>query len=155
MNEHEIQTIIKQLDNHLADLESVIKRTSEEKLCHKITSNTWSPKELLGHLFDVELVFNYRLRKIIEEDVPSITSFNQNIWVEEQQYNQWDTDILLNALIYLRRNLAFWLYRVRENDWERTANHPKRGKVTFKSMVELLSSHFEHHLMQIKERVKE
>ncbi|MDH4127882.1 MAG: DinB family protein [Spirochaetota bacterium] len=155
MIQHELQIILQQLGNHLKDLEGIINRTSEEKLCYKPDPNRWSPKEVLGHLFDVELVFNYRLRKIIEEDVPTIHSFSQNIWVEEQQYNEWDTAILLNALIYLRRNLTFWLSRVRENDWERSANHPKRGRVTFKSTVELLASHFEHHLMQIKDRVKQ
>ncbi len=154
MTQHDIQSTLQQLGDYVEDIKRIFESTSQETLSYKESSDKWSPKEILGHLIDVELVFHYRLKKIIEEDKPALANFNQNIWVEEQQYNHWDTAILVNSLLALRRNLVFWLGRIREDQWEREGMHSKRGLITFRSIVELLISHLKHHYLQIKERIK-
>ena len=154
MEQKEIQLLLQQLGDHLEELQRLFEQTSEEITCRKPTDTTWSAKELLGHLFDTELVFQYRLKKIMEEELPEISGYHQNIWVEEQEYNQWDTKLLVDALITLRRVLIFWLGRIDSHVWYKKGKHSERGEVTFLSIVELLLKHFKHHVMQIKERIK-
>lgn len=153
MTDQEKSNLLQNLGNHLEELKTIFHNTNDEIICRKVNEDTWSPKEILGHLFDVELVFNYRLRSVLDKDNPSIEPFNQNIWVLEQDYNQWDKMLLLDSLISLRRNLVFWLGRTPVELWEKKAMHKERGEVTFKSMVELLNTHFIHHFKQINERI--
>lgn len=153
MTEQEKSSILQELGNYLDELKVLFNNTSDEILCRKENEETWSAKELLGHLFDVELVFNYRLKSILDKDNPNLEPFNQNIWVLEQEYNQWDKQLLIDGLTSLRRNLIFWLGRVPSNLWEKQALHKERGAVTFRSIVELLNTHYIHHYKQIKERI--
>ena len=153
MTQTEIRSLTQQLGNHLDDLKTLMSTTSEEILCRKPDISSWSPKEILGHIYDVELVFQYRLKMIAERNLIAIPSFNQNLWVQEHEYNQWDTQLLVDTFISLRRNLIFWLGRIKEAIWVKEGIHSERGKVTFQSLVDLLLSHYKHHFNQIQDRI--
>ncbi len=152
MNQSEIQNLMQNLGNHLDDLKTMF-TGSEEKSTIKPNSNAWSAKEILGHLFDAELAITFRLKKLAEENNYQFQTFNQNIWVKDHQYNQWDTLLLVDALTALRRNLIFWLGRVSNDIWQRQGQHPEKGKMTFQTLVEFLLSHYDSHVKQIKDRL--
>jgi len=152
MTQTEIQELLQKLGMHLEELKEIFYHTSEDILSHRTSENVWCPKELLGHLLDTELVFSYRLKRIVAEDIPKLTAWNQNVWVDKQEYSQWDSRLLVDTLIPLRRSLVFWLGRLGNDDWNRQGEHSERGMVTLQSTVELLYSHFIHHIGQIKER---
>ncbi len=155
MDQHKVQGLLQRLGNHLEEIKTLFEEVSEETLCHKESPKKWSLKELLGHLFDVELAFSYRLKKIMEEDDPSYPLFNQDIWVEIHEYNHWDSVLLADSLITLRRHLIFWLGQLNRDQWKRVGIHPEIGRQTVQSIVEYLTSHYEHHIQQIKGRVNQ
>lgn len=153
MTENEKSILLQELGNHLDELKEIFTRTQDDILCHKENENSWSAKELLGHLFDVELVFNYRLKSILDKDNPQLEPFNQNIWVLEHDYNHWDKHLLVDGLLSLRKNLIFWLGRINLDLWGKQAIHKERGAVSFRSIVELLNTHYIHHYKQIKNKL--
>ncbi len=153
MDQQDIQGLLQRLGNHLDELKTLFQEVSDQVVCHKDSPKKWSLKEILGHLFDVELAFSYRLKKVMEEDDPTYPAFDQDKWVEIHEYNHWDSVLLVDSLISLRRNLIFWLGRLKESHWERVGIHPTIGRQSVQSIVEYLSSHYEHHVEQIKERV--
>ncbi|MDH5680814.1 MAG: DinB family protein [Spirochaetota bacterium] len=152
MTQTEIQGLLQKLGMHLDELKGIFYHTSEDRLSHRVNENVWTAKDLLGHLLDTELVFSYRLKRIVAEDTPKLTAWNQNIWVDMQEYNQWDSQLLVDTLITLRRSQVFWLGRLGNDVWDKQGEHSERGLVTVQSVVELLYSHFLHHFGQIKER---
>ncbi len=155
MDQHAIQGLLQRLGNYLDELKILFQNASDQVLCHKESPKKWSLKEILGHLFDVELAFSYRLKKVMEENEPSYPTFDQDKWVEIHEYNHWDSLLLVNSLISLRRHLIFWLGRLKEHHWARVGIHPTIGRQSLQSIVESLSSHYEHHVQQIKERVNQ
>jgi len=154
MNQSEIQSLLQELGNNLDDLKKIMTTTPEEKLSNKKADNIWSPKELLGHLYDAELAFHFRLKKMLETGNPALSKFDQNFWVKQHDYNQWDTHLLVNTLIALRQNLIFWLGRIPDSYWKTEGVHPERGEITFESEVKKLLSHFQHHYKQIQDRTE-
>jgi hypothetical protein len=154
MKQSDIQVLLKNLGNHLEEIKTIFTNTSEDKLCHKIDDNTWSPKEVLGHLFDVEVVYTYRLNKIVESDTsPSFDMIKPSAWVNSHNYNSWDSPLLIDGLIAMRRNLIYWLGRIDNSAWTKESIHNIRGNEPFRTIVEHHVKHTANHFSQIKERL--
>ncbi len=154
MNESDIQALLKKLGDYIEEIKTIFNNNPEEKLCHKINNNTWSPKEILGHLFDVEIVYIYRLNKIIESDnSPSFDMIKPSVWVNSHNYNSWDSPLLIDGIIAMRRNLIYWLGRVDKSAWSKESLHNVRGTESFRTIVEHITKHTESHFNQIKDRL--
>src|SRR5262245_11152102 len=57
----------------------------------------WSPRELLIHLIDTELVYGFRFRLIMAEPNPVITPIDQNAWVGTFAYGKLNAEQLIRA----------------------------------------------------------
>lgn len=108
----------------------------------------WSPREIVAHLADCELVFGFRLRQTIAEDNPTIQPFDQEKWAAV--YATYDTAAALETFAALRRwNLAF-LRALKPADFERKVTHPERGEMPFQTLVETMGGHDLNHIGQLE-----
>jgi hypothetical protein len=108
----------------------------------------WSAREIVCHLADCELAFGFRLRQTLAQPNHVIQPFDQELWAKH--YATLDGAAALSALLALRAwNLAL-LDTLSPSDFDIPANHPERGDLTFRTIVETIAGHDLNHLNQLE-----
>ncbi len=142
---------------HYADgyrrITEAISGLSEEELSFKPAPDQWSVKEIVIHLADTEMVAVHRMKRVLSEDTPLLTAFDQDAWANSMRYNERDHKPYLELFRLLRENMLTLLDGVTEQQLARAGVHEKNGKVTLESMIRTFSNHVDGHIRQI-ERVK-
>jgi hypothetical protein len=107
----------------------------------------WSPREILCHLADCEIVFGFRLRQALAQDHHTIQPFDQDKWASA--YGSYDVNDALAVFSSVRHwNVAF-IEGAGALASAKTLNHPERGEMTFQTVVETMAGHDINHLQQL------
>lgn len=108
----------------------------------------WSPREILVHLADSEMVFSFRYRQALAEDNHVIQPFDQEKWAKS--YAAYTADQALSLFAAAREwNLAL-LRSLTPEQLARTVTHPERGTMTLKTIIETAAGHDLNHLKQLE-----
>ena len=107
----------------------------------------WNAREILCHLADCEIAFGFRLRQTLAEDHHVIQPFDQEKWAGT--YGSLGARSALNAFSALREwNLAL-IGSISPEAMAKPVNHPERGNMTFRVIVETMAGHDINHLAQL------
>lgn len=121
----------------------------DEALHRAEAPGKWTVGEILAHLADAELVWGYRLRKVLTEDRPRLEGFDQDRWSTHLEYTAQRPEQSLSTFGVLRDQNLWLLDRVKPEALSRTYVHAKRGEETMALMIALLAGHDLAHLRQI------
>ena len=108
----------------------------------------WSAREIVCHLADCEVAFAFRLRQTLAEDRHVMQPFDQEKWA--RQYAAYSAADALAAFTALRQWNVALVRSLGPADFEKTANHPERGDMTFRTIVETMGGHDVNHLKQVE-----
>ncbi len=110
----------------------------------------WSARTVLAHLRDDEfMVMRLRLERMIVEDHPTLTPFDEKAWAASRWRGRDTVDDLL-ADFRLQRDVTMMsLRRLEDDDWRRTGLQPEYGAFDVHWWVEHWLGHDETHLAQI------
>lgn len=131
-------------------LEGVCAALSAERIAAPVAAGKWSPREIVAHLADCELVFSFRLRQILAAPASEpafLQPFDQDAWA--RQYAAYE---LSEALELFRANRVWNLKLVgtlSQADLDRPGHHPERGDLTFETVIETMAGHDLNHLGQL------
>ena len=108
----------------------------------------WSPREILCHLADCEVVFAFRLRQALAEENHVIQPFDQDGWA--RTYAVFDVRGALDVFTSVRNwNLAL-IKSVHAEARSKRVTHPERGEMTFQVLVETMAGHDLNHLARLE-----
>jgi hypothetical protein len=108
----------------------------------------WSPREIICHLADCELVFGFRYRQALADDNHVIQPFDQDRWAKP--YGAYTAEQALQLFTAVREwNLAL-LRSLAPEQLARTVTHPERGSMVLKTIVETAAGHDLNHLKQLE-----
>jgi DinB superfamily len=129
-------------------LASFVRALGPERVEQKPAPGKWSPREIICHLADCEIVFAYRLRQTLAEDRHVIQPFDQDKWAAV--YAAYDAPAALAVFSSLRRwNISF-IHAVPAEAFSKRVTHPERGEQTFKELVETMGGHDLNHVKQLE-----
>ena len=132
-----------------AALARKIRRISRRRLVRSPAKGKWSVGEILAHLADTELLWAFRIRKILEEKNPVLQGMDQDQWAVRLQYRRFDPAESLELFRALRtRNLAI-LRPLPPGELRRTGLHTQFGKLSIDRIITLMSGHDLNHSRQI------
>ena len=110
----------------------------------------WSMRDVVDHMYDVELVYAYRTRQIVTLDKPKFLGMDQNAWVDQHWYRNVSLDALLSVLDGARRvNLAF-LRSLSDEQLQRYGVHSARGNETVEHLKVRWAGHDLLHYRQLE-----
>ena len=109
----------------------------------------WSVAGVLQHLADSELVWGYRLRRVLAEDRPRLDGFDQDLWARRLGYDRADADAALGVFGVLREANLTLLRGLGPHDLARESVHAERGGESVEHMMRLYAGHDLAHRAQI------
>ncbi|MFE5162996.1 DinB family protein [Streptomyces sp. NPDC056697] len=110
----------------------------------------WCAQQIVGHIFDVDVVYGFRWRLILTEDRPSYPGYNEKLWSELPRP---ETAELLDALTGLRAANTALLRGVPGEEWQRWGVHGEQGPEQFDLLLPKVAGHDLAHLNQLERTV--
>ena len=108
----------------------------------------WSPREILCHLADCEIVFAFRIRQTLAEPHHVIQPFDQDVWAAN--YAAYDAPSALAVFTGVRNFNVKLIASLPAEAFSKPVSHPERGAMTLEAIVETMGGHDLNHLGQIE-----
>ena len=134
-------------------IEAIVAGLDDERLRRPERPGKWSLAEVVAHLADSELVMGYRFRRILAEDRPQITGYDQDQWAQRLRYRDARLEDSLAQLRALRAANVRLLRGATAEELQRVGLHSERGEESAARLRDLWAAHDLVHLRQL-ERIK-
>ena len=143
--------IIERLNGTSIRLKIKIEQTPSELLEIK-PDQKWSIKENIGHLIDLEPMWQARLDDIMDNKEYLRSADLENKKTDFAQHNKADINDLLSQFQELRKFTLGKLTELKEQDVYKTALHPRLEKpMRTMDLFLFVAEHDDHHLARITE----
>jgi uncharacterized damage-inducible protein DinB len=144
------QEIVDTLRALPGQIEGLVRDLDEEALRRRPTPDQWSIKEVCAHLRDSLEIDGERIRRMLEEDEPSISSYDQEALARERDYQNESMPLVLTALRAYSGGNAYALEGLSDEQWQRGGRHEERGRITVGGYAEQQAEHVRTHLAQLR-----
>jgi hypothetical protein len=110
----------------------------------------WNALQVVGHLFDVDVVYGFRWRLALTEEGPTYPGYNEKAWSALPRPAPND---MIDAFVSLRNVNLELLRRIAPADWDRRGIHGEQGPEDVRRMVQKVAGHDLAHLNQLERTV--
>lgn len=110
----------------------------------------WSMAAALGHLADTEIVWSFRIRAMLGQNNPTLSSYDQDSWAVSLGYEQRRASATTALFRALRQANIDLLSCMPKSTWERPGTHPEVGTITVGSLMQHICHHDRVHIEQIR-----
>ena len=121
-----------------------------ERARERPTPDSWSALEYGCHVRDVFVLFNERLRLMLDNDDPTYQNWDQDATAIENRYSDQDPAIVAPALVHAADALAARFASVTPDQWQRTGNRSDGARFTVQSFARYLIHDPVHHLHDVR-----
>ncbi len=144
-------SIIERLGGTSIRLNHKIDQIKTEHLTTKLDGN-WSIQENIGHLIDLEPLWQGRLEDILNDMEYMRAADLENRKTDQANHNEKEIDHLLNAFSALRQKTLNSLIALSEPQVYEYALHPRLKKpMRVMDLFLFVAEHDDHHLARISE----
>jgi hypothetical protein len=131
------------------ELKAKLATVPAEAMDFRPAPGKWTIKQIVGHLNDTETHLTLRSRYAVAEPGFRVTLFDHNGWVDHLQTDLVSVELNVELFSILRKWEAAWLSSLGDAAWFASIEHPERGTMTVRQIVEMLAGHVDAHLAQI------
>jgi hypothetical protein len=110
----------------------------------------WSPRQVVCHCADAEMIAAVRIRFVLAEDHPVLVGYDQDRWAERLPYEDFPPEVALAVVDSVCAHTAALLRRLPEEAWEREAAHSESGRTTADDWLRAQAGHLAGHAGQIE-----
>lgn len=120
----------------------------------------WPCRVLMGHLADAELAFVHRMRRVVAEERPVFSAWDENAFIDAGLYGgaSGGRDKPVAAFVAVIHTLrawnAEWLATLGDGAWARSGLHPERGEQTLRTIMNYATWHLEHHAWYLDRKLE-
>lgn len=141
------RTVLAATPSWCADL---VHAVPQERLRVPEAEGKWSAADVLHHLADSDLVWGYRLRRVLAEDQPRLDGYDQDLWASRLDYPSQSPAESVVTFRVLRAATLHLLDAAGPQDLQRAGVHGERGEETIADMMRLYAGHDLVHRAQIE-----
>ncbi len=139
------------LAEQIPEAMNLLRPLSDDKAMFAYAPGKWTIKQCVGHLFDSERVFAYRIVSFARADPTPLPSFDENLWIEPGQFNARSLTSLVDEWVAVRSASLALLSGLPVE--ARTRRGIASGKeVSVRALAHILAGHVTHHLQVLRER---
>jgi len=137
------------LENTPADLANLVAGLTPADLVRAEAPGKWSILDVVRHLADSEIVWAYRMRRILAEDRPPIDGYDQDLWSDRLHYDAADLHESLDEMRALRAGNLRLLRALGPAEMKRAGVHSERGDESVEHLIRMYAGHDTLHLRQL------
>ncbi len=139
------------LAEQIPEVMNLLRPLSEDKAMFAYAPGKWTIKQCVGHLFDAERVFAYRIVSFARADPTPLPSFDENLWIEPGQFNARSLTSLVDEWAAVRSASLALLSGLPVEARTRRGNASGK-EVSVRALAHILAGHVTHHLQVLRER---
>ena len=144
-------SIIERLEGTPILLKNKINNISREHLIIK-ENEKWSIQENIGHLIDLEPIWQGRLKDILNNEIEMRSVDLENKKTDLAMHNEKDINVLLEEFFNVRMSTINKLNNLTEKDIYKYALHPRlKTPMRIMDLFLFVAEHDDHHLSRISE----
>ena len=144
-------SIIERLAGTIIRLDHKIQQIPRGELTKKM-DETWSIQENIGHLIDLEPLWQGRLRDMLNGLEFMREADLQNTHTHQAKHNEADVDDLLASFATLRKQTLKSLGILNEKEIYQSSLHPRlKSPMRVMDLFLFVAEHDDHHLARISE----
>ncbi len=139
------------LEGQIRETTAALRSLPAARATYRYADGKWSIAEVVGHMIDVERIFNYRALRIARADETPIEGFDENAYVPAAESDGRALADLIAEFEAVRRATVALVRGLPSAAWTRvgTAN----GKpISVRALVYITAGHERHHLATLRER---
>lgn len=146
--------IVERLRGTLSQIEDLVKNIPDEKLSFK-KDGKWSIKEVVGHLFDLEELWNGRINDFLEQQETLRAADMSNAKTDAANHNSKTIDELVKQVKIARNNLINRVKDLDEYTASLTALHPRlQTPMRLVDSLFFAAEHDDHELTKIRHMIQ-
>jgi uncharacterized damage-inducible protein DinB len=132
-----------------AELRTSVSALNAAQLRFRPAAGEWSAIEIVGHLIDVDEIWQQRVPHMISTDNPTLAPAEQDAKVRERGYQDKDLNNLLVRFAELRAQTIEMLRYITPVNMDKRGVHPVRGPITIADVFTIIPGHDQLHAQQI------
>jgi len=109
----------------------------------------WTARQILSHLADTEILFQYRTRMILSQPGCALPSMDQDKWAKTLVYTQRDLLLTRRLFITARESMIELVDFLPEQIFGRSGTHSELGEIRAWDVVGKTATHNMHHYGQL------
>ena len=149
MNQQERESLIVRYKGGHREVLDALEGISEKELDSHSSEDEWSPRQVVHHLADSEMTSAIRLRRLLAEESPEISGYDEAEFARRLHYDR-PIEESLDALRAARATSAQILDRLDEADWQRAGTHSENGFYSVETWLQIYAAHAHDHADQIR-----
>ena len=134
-------------EGHRAIVQALEGLTEDE--LDRSASDEWTPRMIAHHLADSEMTSAIRLRRLIAEDAPVLSGYDE-VQFAKKLTSDRPIEPSLEAMRWARESTAQILERLSEADWQRAGTHSESGPYSVEDWLTIYAKHGHDHAKQIE-----
>lgn len=149
MTNEERRALVERYRDGYAEVVRALEGIGPAELDARPAPGTWSPREIVHHLADSEMISAIRLRRLIAEDAPVIVGYDQDEYARRLYYDR-PIEVSLNTFRAARACTVELLERLTHEQWARGGVHSESGPYGVERWLEIYAKHAHGHADQIR-----
>jgi DinB superfamily len=121
---------------------------TEQELDRSAVEGEWTPRQIVHHLADSEMMSAIRIRRLLAEPKPVIYGYDEKAFAERLTSDR-PIEPSLQAMRYARETSAQLLERMTDEDWKIVGRHTESGRYGAEDWLRIYASHAHDHAAQI------
>ncbi len=126
----------------------LVLETAPEEL-DVVVAGEWSPRQILAHLLDSEIVFSTRLRAALSDPGSAVSPFDPDVLAAELPFKTIPIHLLGEAFLSLRATNTELMKVLPPPAWDQGIEHPERGHQRLREIARVFGDHFASHLPEL------
>lgn len=149
VNAEERAELITQYREGYRVVRDALQGITDAELDQSEPEDDWTPRQIVLHLGDAELIGAERLRRLLAEREPVIQGYDEGLYMERLPDDR-PIEPSLEAMRWARESTAELLERMTEADWRIVGRHSQRGPYGTEDWLQMYAAHAIDHADQIR-----
>lgn len=125
-------------------------RSDDHAIRHRPAAGAWSAIEVVGHMIDKMGIWNSRVERLLAEERPALSAYDQDALVREHDYQHADPEVLFEQLRQECERFARLIERIPVSALQREGVHEEFGPITLHQCISYPLESFPEHLKQLR-----
>jgi uncharacterized damage-inducible protein DinB len=130
-------------------LMDLIDDLTDEQIRRQVTAGKWSVFENIAHLTTYQHTFINRVKQILKENNPSFSRYTAEADPLFHDNCSKSSREIIHDLMSTRKEMVAGILSFREEDYNKTGQHPAFGKMNLFQWLNFFLLHEAHHLFTI------